>query len=177
MMLLDFAGNTYLGTTGKSYHVDPYMKSTSSVVAESYGTIYGYEVDKDFPQGLHFGAGVFMRGPGNDGDFWKVYRVKITACTFHEHLHPIPVTGVGPATISTADVGNELSDYHHIGAPATFHGGSSLNFEEWVRVKPFKSSIVSRPICFGVIIYNSSAGSINRRPYQYHVSVKREKGF
>ena len=176
MLPLDFAGNTYIGTTGRSYHVDPYIKTTSSVVADGYASIYGYEVDKDFPAGLHFGAGVFMRGPGNDGDFWKVYRVKITACTFQEHLHPIPVTGVGPATISTADTGNELSDYHHIGAPDASHGGTSLNFEEVVRVKPFKSSIVSRPICFGVIIFNASGGAINRRPYQYNVSVLRERG-
>ena len=176
MMLLDFAGNTHIGTTGRSYHVDPYMTSTSSVVAQSYGTIYGYEVDKDFGAGFHYGAGVFIRGPGNDGDFWKTYRVKITACTFNDHLWPIPVTGVGPATISTADVGNELSDFHHIGAPGSSHGGTSLHFDEWIKVKPFKSSIVSRPICFGVIIYNSSGGALNRKPYQYNVSVKREKG-
>ena len=171
---LDFGGNTYIGTTSGSYHDQPYIKTTSSVEAERMAMIYGHEVDKDFPSARHFGAGVFMRGPGKDGDLWKYYRVKITACTFNEHLYPIPVTGVGPATISTADTGNQLDDFHHIGAPYASRGGNSLNFNELVRVKPFRTDIATRPICFGVIIFNAGPGPFNRRPYQYNVSVIRE---
>ena len=174
--LLDFGGNSPIATTSKSFSVNPHMKANSSVVAENFGTIYGFEANKVFGAASQYGAGVFLRGPGNDGDLWKNYRVKITASTFFAHLHPIPVTGVGPATISTADTGNQLSDFYHLGSPVAANDGNSLNFDELLKVKPFETSIALRPICFGVVIYNDHNSSIgpSNGSYQYNVSVIRE---
>ena len=169
--LLDFGSNTKLGTTPESYDSQPHMKSAFSEVADDYATIYGYESGKQFDALSKYGAGVFLRGPGHDGDQWKFYRVKMTACCYHNNLYPIPVTGVGPATIDTSDAGNQLSDFYYIGAPVSVTDGNSFHFDQLVKVKPFRTEIASRPICFGVVVYCVGG---TRGLYHYSVSVVRE---
>ena len=174
--LLDFGASTPIAESSSSFSVNPYMTANSSVVAENFGLIHGFQANKVFGAESQYGAGIFIRGPGNDGDQWKSYRVQITASTFFTHLHPIPVTGVGPATISTANTGNQLSDFYQIGAPVAANEGNSLDFNQLVKVKPFETSIATRPICFGVVIYNDHHSTVgpSNGSYHYNVSVIRE---
>ena len=174
--LLKLDGPRDLASTGRGHSINPNMRAGTSAIAESYGTMHGNETTMTFSANEQYGAGIFICGPGNDGDLWKYYRIIITACTFNNHLHPIPVTGVGPATISTNAAGNQLSSFQHMGAPLPSNSGNSLMFDELVKVQPFTGSIATRPICFGVVIYNDHTSNITQAAYNYSISVAREHG-
>ena len=174
--LLKLDGPKDLASTGRGHSINPNMRAGTATVAENYGTMHGNETTMTFNANNQYGAGVFVRGPGVDGDLFKFYRIIMTACTYNNHLHPIPVTGVGPATITTNAAGNQLSKFQHMGAPVTSNTGNSLMFDELVKVQPFTGSSESRSICFGVVIYNDHTSNITGAAYNYSISVLREGG-
>ena len=174
--LLRLDGPKDLASTGRGHSINPNMRAKTSALSVSYGTMHGNETTMTFAANNQYGAGVFIQGPGVDGDLWKFYRIIITACTFNNHLHPIPVTGVGPATISTNAAGNQLSSFQHMGAPLPSNSGNSLMFDELVKVAPFTGSIATRSICFGLVIYNDHTSNITQAAYNYSISVAREHG-
>ena len=171
--LIKLDGPKDLASTGRGHSINPNMRAGTSAAAESYGTIHGNETTLTFDANKQYGAGVFIDGPG---DLWEFYRVIMTACTYNNHLHPIPVIGAAPATISTNASGNQLSNFQHIGAPITSNTGNSLSFDELVKVQPLTGSLADRALCFGVVIYNDNTSSITNAAYNYSISVAREGG-
>ena len=174
--LLQTQSSTGLATSGVGHNVQPKMRASSTSVATNYAMIYGNGSQFDFGASKQYGAGVFIRGPGNDGSLFKFYRVIMSACTFDDHLHPMPVWGVGPDSPVTGTGGNSLTNFQHLGGPVSSEGGNSLYYDDLVKVKPFTGNVADNPICFGVVIYNDHTSGINDKAYNYHISVLREGG-
>ena len=174
--ILKSGGTTTLATTGQGHDQQPNVRAGTTSVATNYGTLHTQHTSFDFSAGKQYGAGVFIRGPGNDGDLFKFYRVIITACTFDDHLHPMAIWGIGPASISVSLTGNQLTNFQHIGASIAKQKGNSLIYDDLVKVAPFTGASSSRSICFGVVIYNDSATDIDNGAYNYNISVLREGG-
>ena len=174
--LLKSGGTTTLATTGQGHDQQPNMRAGTSSVATNYGTLHTQHTSFDFAAGKQYGAGVFIRGPGNDGSLWKYYRVIISACTFDDHLHPMAVWGIGPSTITVALGGNQLTNFQHIGPSIAKQKGNSLIYDDLLKVQPFTGDASSRSICFGLVIYNDSTSDIDDGAYNYNISVVREHG-
>ena len=174
--LIEFDEFPDLSTTGRSLTESPYMRVKTSAVAEKNVNIYGSSTTLTFSAKKQYGAGVFIRGPGHDVDLLEYYDMQFHLCTFDQRLQPIPVIGIGPATISTSDAGNRLSIFQCFeGEVHSDETGNVFQGREFLHVKPFTGSYADRPLFFGMVIYNDHTRSINA-PYHYNIAIFRNHG-
>ena len=172
---IGFGNRKPLAITGRGLSDAPYMRAKTPTVNQFVSAIHGDESDRTFAAREQYGAGVFLQVPGPDfvrryDESFNYKWVTIQARTYNDHLRPIPVVGRGPATISSAPTGNQLSTFQYIGDAVSSEGSNSLMFNEFVRVKPV-SRDKYKPICFGVVICNDHTSNITNASYRYSISV------
>ena len=76
--LLQIQTGVSLATTGRALSTNPNVRAYADTPATNYATMHGNGTGFSFAGNNQYGAGVFIRGPGNDGDLWKYYRVIMT---------------------------------------------------------------------------------------------------
>ena len=165
-----------LALIGRSLTEAPYVSVKSSIAAKNYVCLFGAETTRGFNADRLYGAGVFIEFPAewSTGELWELFRMQIVASTFDDHLLPMPVVGRGPATVSTADTGNQLPTFQYIDVPLFGEGGHTLQFNRLLKVKSARGTDDDRPICFGLVIYNDHTSIINAG-YHYSITAYRNE--